>query len=158
MQSRAGGENIVDDDIARDGVDGQSFGDDEGPGDVFPAFLPAEPGLRDGLVLLAKQRFGPTSGYEGGEPLSDPFGLIITAVTSPGVMQGDRDQDGPGQMAAEDLVFHGRRGQVVGQERAALILNAVDDPPGGAAGAEGADRPAESGPEVEAVGAGPVTL
>ena len=158
MQSRTGGEDVVDDDIARGGVDGLTVGEDERPRDILPALLPAEPGLRDGLVLLAKQRFGPTSGDEGGEPLSDPFGLIIPAVTSPGVMQRDRDQDGPGQMAAEDLVFHGRRGQVVGQERAALILNAVDDPPGGAAGAEGADRPAESGPEVEAVGAGPVTL
>jgi hypothetical protein len=61
-------------------------------------------------------------------------------------------------MPAEDFVLHGRRRQVVGQERAALILDAMDDPSGGTAGAEGADRPAERRPEVEAVRAGAVTL
>ena len=45
MQRRAGGEDVVDDDIARGGVDGPSFGDDERAGDVLAAFLPAEPGL-----------------------------------------------------------------------------------------------------------------
>jgi hypothetical protein len=61
-------------------------------------------------------------------------------------------------MAPEDFVFDGGRGEIVGQERAALILDAVDDPAGGTAGAEGADRPAERGPKVEAVRAGPLSL
>ena len=91
MQGRAGGEDVVDDDIARGGVDGLSGGDDERPGDILPALLPAEPGLRDRLVLLAKQRFGPAPRDEGGEPLGDPFGLVIATVPPAGVMQGDRD-------------------------------------------------------------------
>jgi hypothetical protein len=41
MQGRAGGEDIVDDDIALGGVDGLPFGDDERPGDILPAFLSA---------------------------------------------------------------------------------------------------------------------
>ena len=158
MQSRAGGEDVVDDDIADRGIDGLPVGHDESPGDILPALLPAEPGLREGLVLLAEERFRPTPGDEGGEPPGDAFGLIVAAVTSPGVMQGDRDQDGPGQMPAEDFIFHGRVSKVVGEERAALILDAVDDPTGGPTGAEGADRPAERRPEVEAVRAGPVAF
>ncbi len=45
VQGRAGGEDVVDDDMARRGVDGFSGGDDERAADVLPAFLPAEPGL-----------------------------------------------------------------------------------------------------------------
>ena len=45
MQSRAGGEDVVDDDIADGGVDGLAVGEDESPGDILPALLPAEPGL-----------------------------------------------------------------------------------------------------------------
>jgi hypothetical protein len=158
MQSRAGGEDVIDDDIARGGVDGPSFSDDERPGDIHPAFLSAEPGLRDGLVLLTKKRFGPTSGDQGGEPLSDPFGLVIPAVPPAGGVQRHSHQDRTGQMAPEDFVFHGGRGEVIGEERAAFVFDPVDDPPGGSAGAEGADRPAERRPEIEAVRAGPLAL
>jgi hypothetical protein len=59
---------------------------------------------------------------------------------------------------SEDFVREGRVGKVVGQEGAASILDAVDDPPGGAAGAEGTDRPGEGRLEIEAVRAGPVTF
>jgi len=93
MQGRAGGEDIVDDDIADGGVDGLSVGEDESPGDILPALLPAEPGLRDGLVLLTKQRLGLTSRDEGGEPLGDPLGLVVATVPSAGGVQGDGDED-----------------------------------------------------------------
>ena len=84
MPSRAGGEDIVDDDITDGGVDGLPVGEDESPGDILPALLPAKPGLRDGLVLLAEKRLGLTPGDEGGEPAGDPFGLIVAAVPSAG--------------------------------------------------------------------------
>ena len=84
MQGGAGGEDVVDDDITDGGVDGLSVGDDESPGDILPALLPAEPGLRDGLVLLTKKGLGLTPGDEGGEPAGDPFGLIVAAVPSAG--------------------------------------------------------------------------
>ena len=45
MQGRAGGEDVVDDDITDGGVDGLPVGEDESPGDILPALLPAEPGL-----------------------------------------------------------------------------------------------------------------
>jgi hypothetical protein len=45
MKGRAGGEDVVDDDIADGGVDGLAVGEDESPGDILPALLPAEPGL-----------------------------------------------------------------------------------------------------------------
>jgi hypothetical protein len=61
-------------------------------------------------------------------------------------------------MTAEDFIFHGRRSQVVGEERAAFVFDAMDNPTGGPAGPEGADRPAERRPEVEAVRAGPVSF
>ena len=38
-------------------------------------------------------------------------------------------------MAAEDFVFDGGRGEVVREERAAFVFDAVDDPAGGSAGA-----------------------
>ncbi len=84
MQSRAGGEDIVDDDIADIGVDGLSVGEDESSGDILPALLPAEPGLRDGLMLFAEKRLGSAPGDEGSEPPGDPFGLIIPTVPSAG--------------------------------------------------------------------------
>jgi len=61
-------------------------------------------------------------------------------------------------MPAEDFVFDGRRGKVVGQERAPFVFDAVDHPAGGSAGAEGADRSAERRPEVETVRTGPVAF
>jgi hypothetical protein len=86
MQGRAGGEYVIDDDMAPGRVDGLSVGEDESPGDILTSILPAEPGLRDGLMLLTKQRLGLTPGDERGELLGDPFGLIIAAVTSPAGM------------------------------------------------------------------------
>ena len=84
MQGGAGGEDVVDDDIALRGVDGLPFGEDERSRDILPALLPAEPGLRDGLMLFAEKRLGAAAGDEGGEPPGDPFGLIIPAVPSAG--------------------------------------------------------------------------
>ena len=84
MQGRAGGEDVVDDDITDGGVDGLSVGEDEGPGDILPALLPAEPGLRDGLMLFAEKRLGSAPGDEGGEPAGDPFGLIVAAIPPSG--------------------------------------------------------------------------
>ena len=91
MQSRAGGEDVVDDDIARGGVDGLAVGEDEGSRDILPALLPAKPGLRAGLMLLAEKRLGSASGDEGGEPPGDSFGLIIATVASAGGVQRDGD-------------------------------------------------------------------
>ena len=91
MQSRAGGEDIVDDDIAGRWIDRHPVGDDEGAGDILPALLPAEPGLRAGLMLLAEKCLGSASGDEGGEPPGDSFGLIIAAVPSAGGVQRDGD-------------------------------------------------------------------
>jgi hypothetical protein len=59
---------------------------------------------------------------------------------------------------AEDFVREGCVGKIVGQEGATFVFNAMDNPPGGAAGAEGTDRPGEGGLEVEAMRAGPVTF
>ena len=73
-------------------------------------------------------------------------------------MERDRDQYRPREVAAEDFVREGRVSKVVGQEGAAFIFDAVNDPPGGAAGAEGTDRPGEGRLEVEAVRAGPVAF
>ena len=91
MQSRAGGEDVVDDDIARGGVDGLAVGEHEGPGDILPALLPPESGLRDGLMLFAEKRVRAAAGDEGGEPPGDSFGLIIATVASAGGMQRDGD-------------------------------------------------------------------
>ena len=84
MQGRAGGEDVVDDDITDVGVDGFPVGEDESSGDILPALLPAKPGLRDGLMLLAEKRLGSAPGDEGGEPAGDPFGLIVAAIPSAG--------------------------------------------------------------------------
>jgi len=84
MQGGAGGKYVVDDDIADGGVDGLSDGEDEGPGDILPALLPAEPGLRDGLVLLAEKRLGSAPGDEVGEAPGDSFSLVVATVPSAG--------------------------------------------------------------------------
>ena len=93
MQGRAGGQDVVDDDIAPRRVDGLCFGEDERSGDILPALLPAEPGLRDGLVLLPKNGLGLTPGDEGGESPGNPLGLIIPAVPPSGRVQRDGHQD-----------------------------------------------------------------
>ena len=49
-------------------------------------------------------------------------------------------------------------GEIIGQERTTFVFDAVDDSPGGAAGAEGADRPGEGGLEIKAMRAGPVAF
>jgi hypothetical protein len=49
-------------------------------------------------------------------------------------------------------------GEIIGQERTPFVFDAMDDPPGGAAGAEGADRPGKGWLEIEAVRAGPVAF
>ena len=158
MQGRPGGEDVVDDDMASRRVDGLALHERERPGDILPSLLPAEPGLRDGLMLLTKKGLGLAPGHERGELPGNPFGLIVPAVPSAGGVQRDGDQDGSGQMTAEDLVFDGGGGEVIGEERAAFVFDAVDDPTSGSAGAEGADRPAERRPEIKAVRAGPVAL
>jgi hypothetical protein len=84
--------------------------------------------------------------------------LIVSAIKLAGVVERDWDQHRPREVATEDFVREGRVGKVVGQEGAAFIFDAVNDPPGGAARAEGADRPGEGGLEVKAVRAGPVAF
>ena len=84
MQGRAGGEDVVDDDITDGGVDGLAVGEDESSGDILPALLPAEPGLRAGLMLFAKKRLGLTPWDQGGELPGDPLGLVIPAVPPSG--------------------------------------------------------------------------
>ena len=91
MKGRAGGEDVVDDDITDGGVDGLAVGEDEGSRDILPALLPAESGLRAGLILLTEKRVRAAAGDEGGEPPSDSFGLIIAAVPSAGGVQRDGD-------------------------------------------------------------------
>ncbi|MEY3548163.1 MAG: hypothetical protein RLZZ552_530, partial [Verrucomicrobiota bacterium] len=158
MKGRAGGEDVVDDDIARGRVDRSALGDGERAGDVLTTFLSPEPGLRNGLMLLAEQRFGPAPWNQRRQSFGDPLGLVIAAVTSAGDVQRDRHEHRSGQMSAEDFVLHGRRGQVVGEERTTFILDAMDDPAGGSAGTEGADRPTERRPEIEAMRAGAVAF
>jgi hypothetical protein len=93
-----------------------------------------------------------------GEDFCDSFRLIVSAIKLPGGVQGNRHEHRASQMAAEDFVREGRMGEVVGQEWATFVFYAVDDPPGGAAGTEGTDRPGEGGLEVEAMGASPVAF
>ena len=158
VQSRAGGEDVVDDDIARERVDGHPIGEDESPGDILTAFLPAEAGLRDCLVLFAQEEFRSAAGDVRRQEDSDAFGLIIATVELAGSVQRDRDEDRAGEVTSEDLVGQGRMGEVVGQKGAPFVFDAMDDPSGGSAGAEGADRPGEGRPEVQAVRAGSVAF
>ena len=158
MQGRPGGQHIIDDDIARRGVDGPPFGDDECSSDIAAAFLATEFGLRGGLVLLTQERIGAAPGDQRGQSPGDPFGLIIPAVAATGGVERYRNQDRPRKVATEHLVFDGGGGQVVGEEGATSVFNAVDNPAGGTAGAEGADCTTKGGVQVEAVGAGPVTF
>jgi len=109
-------------------------------------------------MLFAEEELGPASRDMFGEDSGDTFRLIISTIKLAGGMQGDWYEYRPGQVAAEDFVREGRVGKVVGQERTPFILDAVNDPPGGAAGAEGADRPGEGGLQVEAMRAGPVAF
>ena len=158
MESRAGGQDIVDDDIAGRRIDRPVRSEVIGAGGIAPTFLPSEPGLGDGLVRFAQEIDHPAAGNLGGEDGSDAFRLIIPPVTSPGGMQGHRDQHRPGEVTSEDLVRQCDGRKIISQEGAVLILDAMDDAPGRPPGAEGADRPAEGGSEVEAVRAGPVTF
>ena len=96
MQGRAGGENIVDDDIADGGVDGHSVGDDKGAGDILPALLPAEPGLGDGLMLFTQEELRPAPGDMFRQDLGDAFRLIIAAIKLAGGVQRDRYEYRPG--------------------------------------------------------------
>ncbi len=80
MQSRAGGEDIVDDDIADGGVDGHSVGDDERAGDILASLLPAEPGLGDGFVLFTQEELSPAAGDMFRQDAGDAFRLIIAAI------------------------------------------------------------------------------
>ena len=80
MQSRAGGEDIVDDDIAGRWIDRHSFGDDEGAGDILTALLTAEPGLGDGLMLFTQEELSPAPGDMFRQDRGDAFRLIIAAI------------------------------------------------------------------------------
>ena len=158
MQGRAGGEDIVDDDVTYVRIDGHPVGEDESPRDILPALLSAETRLREGLMLFAEEELRAATGDVRGEERRDAFGLVIAAVEPAGVVQWDRYQYGPGEVAPEDIVRERRMGKVVGQERATFVFDAMDDPTGWAAGPERTDRPGEGRLEVEAVRAGTVAF
>ena len=158
MQGRAGSQHIIDDDIAGVRVDSVPVGDDERARDILPALLAAETRLRDGLMLFAEEKFRPASRDMFGEDHGNTLGLIIATIEFAGGVQGDRHKHRTREVTSEDVVCEGRVGEVVGQEWATFVFYAVDDPPGGAAGAEGTDRPGEGGLEVEAMGASPVAF
>jgi hypothetical protein len=158
MQRRPGGQDIIDNDIAGVRVDRHPGGDDKGARDILAALLAAESRLGDGLMLFAEEELSPAPGDMFGEDPGDSVRLIISAIKLPGGVQGNRHEHRASQVPAEDFVREGRVGEVVGQERAPFIFDAMDDPPGGAAGAEGTDRPGEGRLEIEAVRAGPVAF
>jgi hypothetical protein len=110
------------------------------------------------VMLFAEEELSPASRDMFGEDRGNPLGLIIATIEFASGVQGNRHKYRPSQVAAEHFVREGRVGQVVGQERTPFVFDAVDDPPGGAAGAEGTDRPGEGGLEVEAMGASPVAF
>ena len=109
-------------------------------------------------MLLAEEELRATAGDVRGEERRDPFRLVIAAVEPAGGMQRDRHEYRAGEVAAEDVVRERRMGQVVGQERAAFVFDPMDDPAGGSAGAEGADRPGEGWLKIEAMGAASVAF
>lgn len=158
VQGRAGGQDVVDDDIADRRVD-----DLAGPwmkriGDIAPAFPAPQPGLGDGLPRFIEQFHHPAAGDMRGEEARDPLRLIIAALGATGRVQGHGDKHRARDVASEDVIIEGRVGEVIGQEGATLVFDAVDDATGWSAGPEGADRPGERRAEIEAVGTGPVTL
>ena len=158
MQGRAGGEDVIDDDITYGGVDGHSVSDAERAGDVLTALLAAETRLREGLMLFSEEEFRPAAGDMFRQDAGDAFRLIISAIKLPGGVQGDWHEYRPSQVAAEDFVREGGVGKVVGQERATFVFDTMDDPAGGSAGPEGADRPGEGRLKIEAMGAGSVAF
>ena len=109
-------------------------------------------------MLFAEEKFRPAPGDMFGQDSGDSFRLIVAAIELPGGVQWNRHQHRPGQVPPEDVVREGCVGQVVGQEGAAFVFDPMDDPPGGTAGAEGADRPGEGGLEIKAMRAGPVAF
>jgi hypothetical protein len=109
-------------------------------------------------MLFAEEELSPAPGDMCRQDRGNPLGLIIATIEFAGGVQGNRHEHRASQMAAEHFVREGRMGEVVGQEWATFVFYAVDDPPGGAAGAEGTDRPGEGGLEVEAMGASPVAF
>ena len=109
-------------------------------------------------MLFAEEELSPAPGDMFGEDRGNSFRLIVSAIKLSGRVEGNRHEHRPGQVAAEDFVGEGCMREVIGQERAPFVFNAVDDPAGGASGAEGADCPGEGGLEVEAMGAGPVAF
>jgi len=84
MQSRASGENIVDDDITGRGIDGHPDGDDERAGDILASLLTAEAGLGNRLMLFAEEEFRPAAGDMFRQDAGDAFRLIIAAIKLPG--------------------------------------------------------------------------
>jgi len=158
MQSRSGGQDVIDDDITYVWVDRHPVGDHERASDVLTAFLTTEARLREGLMSLAQEDLRAAPGDVLCEHGGDTLRLIIPAIEFAGGVQGDRYQHRPGEVAAKDIIGERRVGEVVRQERTAFVFDAMDDPTGGTAGAESADRPGEGGLEIEAVRAGPVTF
>ena len=89
MQGGAGGEDVVDDDVADRRIDGHALGDHEGAGDILAPLLPAEARLGEGLVLLAEEELRATAGDVRGEERRDAFRLVIAAVEPAGGVQRD---------------------------------------------------------------------
>ena len=110
MQGRAGGEDIVDDDIAYVWVDGHPVGDDEGAGDILASLLPAEAGLGNGLMLFTQEELSPAPGDMFRQDSGDAFRLIIAAIKLPGGVQRDWYEHRAGQVTPEDFVREGRVG------------------------------------------------
>ncbi len=109
-------------------------------------------------MLFAKEELSPASRDMCRQDRGNPLGLILATFEFASGVLGNRHEYRASLMAAEHFVREGRVGQVVGQEWATFVFDAVNDPPGGAAGTEGTDRPGEGGLEVEAMGASPVTF
>ena len=109
-------------------------------------------------MLFAEEEFSPAPGDMLRQDSCDAFRLIIAAIKFPGGVQWHRHQHRTGQVTPEDIIRERRMGEVVGQERAPFVLDPMDDPAGGSAGPEGADRPGEGRLKIEAMGAGSVAF
>ena len=93
MQGRAGGQDIVDDDVANGRIDGHPVGDNERPRDVLTTLSSAKSGLGFGLLSFAKKPNGFASRNPGRQEVPEPLCLIVAAMPESIGVERYRDEN-----------------------------------------------------------------
>ncbi len=153
VEGGAGGEDVVDEDVASGGVEVGARAEGEGAAHVAFAFGAVEASLGGGFLEAEEEFREAGGGGLGGEGFGEETGLVKAAPAEAFFVEGNGDEGGAVHEVEEAVRMAGERAEVGLEVEAAAVFEFMEKVAGDATEDEAGATFVVLGVEVEAVGA-----